>query len=142
MGFLKLALIAAIVVGVAKVIQLFNRHCRRRFGHTFFTMRGFWLTAIAINLIWWGLYFWAKATLQHTPLSDGLVLIALGSAATAWLLYENIRDTDLLHGVGGSTLQFALFFPLAICSLPLLAVAMVVMVVASFKAGPVWFIDS
>jgi hypothetical protein len=141
MGFLKLALIAAVVVGVAKGIQLFNRHCRRRFGHSFFTTRGFWLAAIAINLLWWGLYFWVKATQQHAPTSDGLILVALGLAATAWLLYENIRDTDLLHGIGGSCLQLALFFPLAVSSFPLLVVAMVVMVVASYKAGPALFID-
>jgi hypothetical protein len=142
MGWLKLALIAATVIAIAKGIQLFSRHCRRRFGHSFFTMRSFWITAIAINLIWWGLYFWAKATLHHAPLSDGLILIALGLAATAWLLYENIRDTDLLYGIGGSALQLALFFPLAVCSFPLLVVAMVVMVIASYKAGPAWFIDS
>jgi hypothetical protein len=141
MGFLKLALIITAVVAVAKGIQLFNRHCLLRFGHTFFTMRGLWLAAIAINLIWWGLYFWAKATQQHTPTSDGLILIALGLAATAWLLYENIRDTDLLHGIGGSSLQLALFFPLAVCSFPLLLVAMVVIVVASYKGGPALFID-
>ncbi|WP_322787400.1 hypothetical protein [Paraburkholderia xenovorans] len=90
-------LIVAFLVAVAKGIQLFNRHCRRRFGHAFFTMRGFWLTAIAVNLIWWGLYFWAKAIQQHAPTSDGLILIALGLAATAWLLHENVRDTDLHH---------------------------------------------
>ncbi|RKF48936.1 hypothetical protein [Paraburkholderia fungorum] len=141
MGWFKLALIVAIVVAVAKGILLFNRRCRRRFGHTFFTMRGFWLTAIAVNLVWWGLYCWAKATQQHAATSDGLILIALGLAATAWLLYENIRDTDLLHGFGGSSLQLALFFPLAVCSFPLLLVAMVVIVVASYKAGPALFID-
>ncbi len=142
MGWLQLALIAAAVIAIAKGIQLFNRVCWRRFGHSLFTLRSFWITAIAINLIWWGLYFWANATLHHTPLSDGLILLSLGLAATAWLLYENIRDTDLLYGVGGSALLFALFFPLAVASFPLLAVAMVVMVIASHKAGPAWFVDS
>ncbi|MEI7296261.1 hypothetical protein WCQ02_29315 [Paraburkholderia tropica] len=71
MGWLKLALIIAVVVGIAKGIQLFNRHCRRRFGHSFFTMRSFWITAITINLVWWGLYFWAQATLHHTPCLTG-----------------------------------------------------------------------
>lgn len=141
MGLLKPALIVVIVICVAKAIQMFNRHCRRRFGHSFFTTRGFWLTAIDVNLIWWGLYFWAKAIQQHAPASDGLLLIALGLAATVWQLYENIRDTDLLHGIGGSALQLALFFPLAVCSFPLLLVAMVVMVVASYKRGPALFID-
>ncbi|MEX3916411.1 hypothetical protein AB4Y43_09270 [Paraburkholderia sp. BR10872] len=142
MGWLKLALIAGTVIAIAKGIQLFNRYCRRRFGHSFFTIRSFWITAIAINLIWWGLYFWASATLHHTPRSDGLILIALGLVATGWLLYENIRNTDPLYGIGGSALQLSVFFPLAVCSFPLLAVAMVVTVIASYKAGPAWFIDS
>ncbi|MDR8394845.1 MAG: hypothetical protein RXR20_32980 [Paraburkholderia sp.] len=142
MGWLKLALIIVVVVGIAKGIQLFNRHCRRRFGHSFFTMRSFWITAITINLVWWGLYFWAQATLHHTPLSDGLILMALGLVAAAWLVYENVRDTDLLYGFGGSALQIALFFPLAVCSFAVLAVAMVVMVVASYKGAPAWLLDS
>lgn len=88
-----------------------------------------------------GLYFWVKATQQHAPASDRLILIALALAATVWLLYENIRDTDLQHGIRGSCPQLALFFPRAVCSLPLLLVAMIVMVVASYKGGPALFID-
>lgn len=141
MGWLKLALIIVVVVGIAKGLQLFNRHCRRRFAHSFFTTRGFWLTAIAVNLLWWGFYFWGKAYLRHTTTSDGIILMAFGLIAVAWLLYENIRDTDLLHGVGGSTLQLLLFFPLALYSFPLLIMGMVFVLVASYKAGPALFMD-
>ncbi|WP_308410387.1 hypothetical protein [Burkholderia sp. WAC0059] len=74
-------------------------------------------------------------------MSDGLILMGLGVATTAWLIYENVRDTDLVHGVGGTSLQLALFFPLALCSFPLLIIVMVFMVVASFKAGPALFVD-
>lgn len=141
MGWLKLALIVAIVVATAKSIQLFNRYCRRRLGHSFFSTRGFWITAIAINLLWWGFYFWGKAYLQHTTTSDGTVLMVFGLAAVAWLMYENIRDTDLVHGIGGSTLQLLLFFPLALYSFPLLIMGMVFVLVASYKAGPALLMD-
>ncbi|CAB3786266.1 hypothetical protein [Paraburkholderia fynbosensis] len=141
MGWLKLALIVAIVVAVAKGLQLFNRHSRRRFGHSFFTTRGFWLTAIAINLLWWGFYFWGKAHLQHTATSDGIILMVFGLAAVAWLLYENIRDTDLLHGIGGSALQLLLFFPLALYSFPSLIMGMVFVLIASYKAGRALLMD-
>lgn len=141
MGYLKFALIVAVIISAVAGTRLFNRHCLKRFGHTFFTVRSFWLAAIAINLIWWGIYFWAQAAVHHTPMTDGLMLMALGLAATVWLIYENVRDTDLLHGLGGSSLQLVLFFPLALCSFPLLVVAMVVMVIASYKAGPAWLID-
>lgn len=140
-GWLKLALIVAIVVGVAKGIQLFNRHCRRRFGHTFFTTRGFWIAAIAINLLWWGFYFWGTAYIHHTTMSDGIVLMLFGVAVVTWLLYENIRDTDLIHGIGGSTLQLVLFLPLALYSFPLLILGIVFILVASYKAGPALLID-
>ncbi|ABE36368.1 putative membrane protein [Paraburkholderia xenovorans LB400] len=141
MGVLKLALIIAVVVGVAKGIQLFNRHCRRRFGHSFFTTRGFWLAAIAINLLWWGFYFWGTAFVHHTTTSDGIILMVLGIVAIAWLLYENIRETDIVHGIGGSTLQLVLFLPLALYSFPLLIMGMVFVLVASYKAGPALFIE-
>lgn len=141
MGWLKLALIIVIVVGVAKGIQLFNQHCRRRFGHTFFTTRGFWLAAIGINLLWWGFYFWGTAYVHHATTSDGIILMLFGVAAVAWLLYENIRDTNLIHGIGGSTLQLVLFLPLALYSFPLLILGMVFILVASYKAGPALFID-
>lgn len=49
MGWLQLALIAAAVIAIAKGIQLFNRVCWRRFGHSLFTLRSFWITAIAIT---------------------------------------------------------------------------------------------
>jgi hypothetical protein len=104
MELLKLAIILGAVVGIAKGIQFFGRHCRRRFGYSFFTVRGFWLAAIGINLLWWGYVAWGTAFLHHEPTSGGIVLMAMGLAAVVWLIYENVRDTNLPYGMGGSTL--------------------------------------
>jgi hypothetical protein len=104
-------------------------------------MRGFWLSAIAINLLWWGFYFCGIAFVHHTTTSDGIILIVLGIVAIAWLLYENIRNTNLIHGIGGSTLQLVLFLPLALYSFPLLIMGMVFVLVASYKAGPALFME-
>ena len=41
MGILKFAIIIGMLIGTIKGIQWFNRHCRRRYGHRFFTLRGF-----------------------------------------------------------------------------------------------------
>jgi hypothetical protein len=142
MELLKLAIILGAVVGIAKGIQLFSRHCRRRFGYSFFTKRGFWLAAISINFLWWGFYAWGIAFLRHTPQSGGIVLMGMGLVAVAWLIYENIRDTDLPHGAGGSALQLALFFPLAIYGVPILLITVLFLLFATVKAGPaVWFAD-
>lgn len=141
MGILKLAIILCTFVGIAKGIQLFSRHCRRRFGHSFFTARGFWLAAIGINFLWWGFIAWGTAYLHHKPTSGGLVLMGMGIAAVIWLIYENIRDTNLAYGAGGSALQLVLFFPVALYGIPLLAIAMLFLLFATFKAGPTWFMD-
>jgi hypothetical protein len=141
MSILNLAISLGILFGIAKGIQLFGRYYRRRFGYSFFTIRGFWLATIAINFLWWGYYFWVTAPLRHTPPSGGLILIAMGIVAVAWLIYENVRDTDLLHGVGGSSLQLALFFPVALYGIPLLAIALLFLLFVTYKGGPAWFVD-
>ncbi|WP_322104044.1 hypothetical protein [Paraburkholderia sp. J41] len=140
--FLKLAIILGTVVGITKGIQIFSFHCRRRFGYRLFTKRGFWLAAIGINFLWWGFYACGTAYLRHDPQSGGIILMGMGLAAIAWLIYENIRDTDALHGAGGSALQLALFFPLAIYGVPMLLIALLFLLVLTFKAGPAaWFVD-
>ena len=141
MSVLNLAIRLGILFGFAFGIRLFSRHCRQRFGYNFFTARGFWLVAIAINFLWWGYYFWVTAPLHHTPPSGGLMLMAMGIAIVAWLIYENVRDTDLLHGIGGASLQLVLFFPVALYGIPLLLIAMLFLLFATYKGAPAWFVD-
>src|SRR6516225_6145011 len=124
MELLKLVIILGSIFGIAKGIQFFSRRCRRQFGYSFFTTRGFWLAAIGTNLLWWGYVAWATAFLHHEPTSGSVVLMATGLAMVAWLIYENIRDTNLPYGIGGSVLQLALFFPVALYGIPLLAIAL------------------
>ncbi|MFT4436007.1 hypothetical protein ACMX25_21790 [Caballeronia sp. 15715] len=141
MSILNLAISLGILFGVAKGIQLFTRHCRGRFGRSFFTVDRFWLAAIAINFLWWGYYFCVTAPLRHMPPSGGLTLMAIGVAVVAWLIYENVRDTDLLHGIGGSSLQLVLFFPVALYGIPLLLIAMLFLLFVTYKGAPAWFVD-
>jgi len=140
MSIPNLAISLGILSGFALGIRLFSRHCRQRFGYNFFTNRGFWLAAIAINFLWWGYYFWVTAPLR-TLSSGGFILIAMGIAVAAWLIYENVRDTDLLHGIGGASLQLVLFFPVALYGIPLLLIAMLFLLFATYKGAPAWFVD-
>lgn len=141
MGLFKLAVVVGILLVAAKAIRLYGRHCRDRFGHSFFTARGFWFAAIGINFLWWGYYAGATAALHHAPPSGGLALMALGIAAAAWLIYENVDATNALNGVVGSFLQLVLFFPVALYGLPLLAIALIFLLFATYKGAPVWLID-
>ena len=141
MAVLKLAIVAGILLAVAKGIQQLSRHCQRRFGYSIFSMRGFWLAAIAINLGWWGYYAWATAPLHHAPAYGGIALAALGIAAVTKLIHENVRETNVVYGVGVSSLQLMLFFPVALYGIPLLAIALLFLLFATYKGAPAWLID-
>ncbi len=67
--------------------------------------------------------------------------MALGIAAAAWLIYENVHATNTLYGVVGSSLQLVTFFPVALYGLPLLAIALIFLLFATYKGAPVWLID-
>jgi hypothetical protein len=141
MSIFDLIISLGILFSVPKGIQLFDRHCRQRFGHSFFTARGFWLAATAINFLWWGYYFWVTDAVRHTSPTGELILMAMDIAAVAWLIHENVRDTDLPHAIGGSSLQLVLFFPVAIYGIPLLLIAALFLLFASYKGAPAWFVD-
>lgn len=141
MALLKLAVVVGILLVTARGLQLFGRHYQGRFGHSLFTARGFWLAAIAINFLWWGYYAWATSALHHVQPSGGLALVALGAAAAGWLVYENVHATNALYGVVGSSLQLVLFFPVALYGLPLLAIALIFLLFATYKGAPGWLID-
>ena len=138
---LKAVIVVGALLAVARVVQLFARHCRRRFGYSIFRMRRFWLATIAVNLVWWGYYAWATAPLHHAPAYGGISLVALGIAAIVKLIHENVRETNVMYGIGGSLLQLVLFFPVAIYGLPLLAIALLFLLFATYKGAPAWLID-
>lgn len=140
-AFLKLAIVFGTIIAISKSIQLVSRHTRHQYGYSFFTVRGFWLAAIGINLVWWGYFGWGAALLRHDPTWSGLVLMAMGLAAVIRLIYENVRGTGAAYGFCGSVLQLMLFFPVALYGIPLLAVASLFLLFATFKAGPAWFAD-
>jgi hypothetical protein len=141
MNALKLIIVAAALLTAAAGVRRLSHHCRRRFGHSIFTMRAFWLAAIAINFIWWGYYAWVTGPLHHAQAYGGIVLAAAGIVAASILVYENVRETNAVYGIGGASLQLVLFFPVVLYGLPLLAIALLFLVFATYKGAPTWLID-
>lgn len=141
MEILNLAIILGSISAIVTGTHFFNLRCRRRFGFSFFTTRGFWLSAIGINLLWWGYVAWGSALLHHESTLDAAVLMAMGLTTVAWLVYENVRDSNLPYGAAGSVLQLALFFPVALYGIPLLAIGLLFLLFATFKGAPAWLID-
>lgn len=118
MAILKLVIIVSVLIGVAKAIAWFNGRCDRRFGYTFFTLRAFCQESVGINFMWGGDYFLVAALRQHTPVSGALILFAIGIGFILWMIYENVRETGLLYGLGGSALQVTLFSTVALLFVP------------------------
>lgn len=141
MALLRFAIVVGILLVVSKGIQQLSRHCRRKFGYSIFSVRGFWHAAIAINLLWWAYYAWATAALRHAPAYGGITLAALGVAAVTKLIHENVRETNGVYGVGVTSLQLMLFFPLALYGIPLLVIALFFLLFATYKGAPAWLID-
>ncbi|MBL3961024.1 hypothetical protein H3O04_00715 [Burkholderia sp. KCJ3K979] len=137
----KLIIVSGAILAVVGGVQQLSRRCRRRFGHSIFSMRGFWLAAIAINLVWWGYYAWATASLHHVPTYVGIAVMALGIVAVSKLVHENVRETNFMYGIGGSLLQLVLFFPVTLYGLPLVAIALLFLLFATYKGAPAWLID-
>ncbi|MEX3960306.1 hypothetical protein B0G57_12629 [Trinickia symbiotica] len=141
MVLLKVAITVGILLAIARGIRQFDRHCRQRFGRNILTVRGFWLAAVAINFLWWGYYAWVTAPLHHVPAYGGLILVTLGIGTVANLIHENVRGTNVTYGVGGTSLQLVLFFPVALYGVPLLAIAFVFLLFATYKSVPAWLAD-
>jgi hypothetical protein len=46
-----------------------------------------------------------------------------------------------MYGIGGSLLQLVLFIPVALYGIPLLAIALLFLLFATYKGAPAWLID-
>ncbi|WP_144030192.1 hypothetical protein [Burkholderia sp. AU16741] len=134
---IAIAAIAAIVFGVLK----FNKHCLDKFGHAFFTKPAFYATAAALVLLIAGNYWRHSAEISHGDTLNGIALMALGAAVACWLVYVNIRRTDVIYGIGGSVVQLGLFSALAWVSLPLMALVLIGQFLLIMSAKPVYVVN-
>ncbi|RQU99893.1 hypothetical protein DF047_33770 [Burkholderia cenocepacia] len=129
--------IAAIIFGIMK----FNQHCLNKFGHAFFTKPAFYLTAVTLVLLVIGGYWRHSAELNHGDTLNGIVVMGLGVALAGWMVYVNIRRTDVVYGIGGSVAQLGLFSVLAWISLPLMALVLFAQFLLIAMAKPVYVVN-
>lgn len=122
-------------------IKKFNDHCEWRFGHAFFTKQAFFRTAIALALIVVGNRWGGSSAQHHSNLINGLLLIALGIGIITVLAYQNVKQTNLLFGLGGTAIQIPIFWLLAWVSIPILFIVLICQFAVLSTAQPVYIIN-
>jgi hypothetical protein len=138
---IKLILAAAVVIAFVVGIKRFNEHCVGQFGHAFFTKRAFYFTAAVIGLYAVGNMWRHSAQQAHGDSLNGVVLMIIGGLIACWMIFDNIRRTNVVYGTIGSTGALGLFSVLAWVWLPLMAIGLVCYFFMLMSAKPVYVVN-
>nr|WP_141661926.1 hypothetical protein [Burkholderia ambifaria] len=109
--------------------------------NAFFTKPAFYATAVALVLLIAGNYWRHSAAIGHGDTLNGIAVMAIGIAVACWIVYINIRRTDVIYGIGGSIVQLGLFSALAWVSLPLMALVLIGQFWLIMSAKPVYVVN-
>jgi hypothetical protein len=131
----------AVLVGLYVAVIKFNAHCSARFGHKFFTSGTLMWVLAALLLIFGGEFWYSSAAQNHGSILNGIVLIGLGATALIAMVWQNIRRTNLVYGVGGSAIQIPALAFLAYLGLPVLVIAVIAYIIFVSRATPVWVVN-
>ena len=117
---ISIQIITILVVLVAGYLSIskFNQYCFDRFDHAFFSKIGFYIVTIATLLFYYGSK-WMQSLDKDIAL-NGIVLFVAGAVISLFLIYRNIKDSNLIFGAFGSFLQLSIFGLIAYQSIPFL----------------------
>ncbi|RDU94564.1 hypothetical protein [Trinickia dinghuensis] len=138
---IKLILVAAVLAALFVGIAKFNNHCASKFSHAFFTKRAFYMTAAAIGVYAVGEMWKHSSQQSHGDPLNGIVLMVVGGLIAAWLVFDNVKQTNMLYGIGGSVVSLGLFSVLAWIWLPLMAIGLVCYFLTLMSAKPVYVVN-
>jgi hypothetical protein len=124
MLILKIILVVAAMSSLVFGLSRFNLHCSRKFGHMFFTKSMFYATATALAFIVAGCVWRQSAVETNGDQLNGVVLIVIGALIAIAMIVGNIRQTNLVYGIGGSIVQLGIFSVLAYVSITVMIVVL------------------
>lgn len=132
-----LAIIFALYISVSK----FNNHCSGLFGHAFFTRNAFLVTVASLVFLIVGNMWRQSAAVHHGDVLNGTVVMLIGAGITFFMIYSNIKRTNLVYGIGGSVVQLGLFFALAYISIPFVIIGLFCYFFTLASAKPVYIVN-
>lgn len=128
---LKILLGVSVIAAFFLALKKFDEHCADKFGHKFFTKSAFYLTATALAFgVAGGIWRLAAAKAQDDQL-NGIVLMIVGGLIAIWMIFRNVKQTNIVYGIGGSLTQLLIFSVLAYLSLPLLIISLLLQFMAT-----------
>ncbi len=127
---ISIQIITILVVLVAGYLSIskFNQYCFDRFDHTFFSKIGFYIVTIATLLFYYGSK-WMQSLDKDIAL-NGIVLFVAGAVISLFLIYRNIKDSNLIFGAFGSFLQLSIFGLIAYQSIPFLFIFLICIIIS------------
>ncbi len=127
---ISIQIITILVVLVAGYLSIskFNQYCFDRFDHAFFSKIGFYIVTIATLLFYYGSK-WMQSLDKDIAL-NGIVLFVAGAVVSLFLIYRNIKDSNLIFGAFGSFLQLAIFGLIAYQSIPFLFIFLICIIIS------------
>jgi len=126
---ISIQIITILVVLVAGYLSIskFNQYCFDRFDHAFFSKIGFYIVTIATLLFYYGSK-WMQSLDKDIAL-NGIVLFVAGAVVSLFLIYRNIKDSNLIFGAFGSFLQLSIFGLIAYQSIPFLFIFLIFIII-------------
>ncbi|MDF1879053.1 hypothetical protein JHD46_05290 [Sulfurimonas sp. SAG-AH-194-C20] len=105
------------IYGIYLFIQLINKYTYMYYQYDFFNMKNLIVTTMGYLALFFG-YKWHEKALQHQQdLLNGQVLFALGLLLIIYVIYENVKKTNLLIGLFFSAIQLVLYIGISVISI-------------------------
>jgi len=123
------------IVGAFTGMRKFNEHCLAKFDHAFFTKSSFLITTIAYLALSGDISWYLAAIKAEGELSNPIVLAALGVAGLGYIVWKNIKRTNLSYGIGGTCIQLPLFAVLAYFGVVILAIVAALYILGGVVGG-------
>ena len=130
-----------ILAGLLGAFLAFNEHCENKFDYCFFTMTSFLVVGASLIIMWLGNEWRLMSIQENGDIFNGILVMGIGGIIALFLVYRNFKKTNLVYGLGGSTVQLAVFGALAYFGVFVLITGLVVFVLASVGVRPVYVVN-
>jgi len=131
-----LGIIGFIAVGLLLywLVTVVNNYSYKKYKYEFFNMQNFVITAISYAFLFFGNNWYTDALKANGDLLNGGILIGIGVVTVLYVVYINIKRTDLLFGLFFTLFQLILYVALTLGAV----LALLVVMAALSETKPVY----
>lgn len=138
---LKIIGVVVVLASLLYALFAFDEHCFNKFKHKFFNKNSFVVVVVAFCLIIAGESWRAEALKTGGDELNGIVLMVIGVVTLIALLFYNLKKTNVIYGIGGTSIQLLLFAILAYFGIFVLMFGFIISIITASFAKPVYVIN-